>query len=163
MIRRPPRSTLFPYTTLFRSLLKRFPAPRLLALLAAGAACGHGPAASGGVRAVVIRPPRDTVRFEVPSSADRCDAAAMGGVVLYGASEGNGVIVWLRQRDSFPNGDWPVLQRGDTAAARGAIVAARLMIGEGAHGVPLDSGTVTGTRGGGDVISAIMKRDRKST
>src|SRR2546422_6420702 len=59
MIRRPPRSTLFPYTTLFRSLLKRFPDPRLLALLAAGAACGHGPAASGGVRAVVIRPPRE--------------------------------------------------------------------------------------------------------
>src|SRR2546429_3935656 len=26
MIRRPPRSTLFPYTTLFRSLLKRGPA-----------------------------------------------------------------------------------------------------------------------------------------
>src|SRR2546429_7363084 len=26
MIRRPPRSTLFPYTTLFRSLLKRRPA-----------------------------------------------------------------------------------------------------------------------------------------
>src|SRR2546426_5610131 len=25
MIRRPPRSTLFPYTTLFRSLLERFP------------------------------------------------------------------------------------------------------------------------------------------
>src|SRR2546427_559240 len=78
----------------------------------------------------------------------------MGGVVLHGASEGNGVIVWLRQRDSFPNGDWPVLQRGDTAAARGAIVAARFMIGEVAHGVPLDSGTVTVTREGGDVISA---------
>src|SRR2546426_9109456 len=28
MIRRPPRSTLFPYTTLFRSPLRRFPAHR---------------------------------------------------------------------------------------------------------------------------------------
>src|SRR2546429_10031764 len=28
MIRRPPRSTLFPYTTLFRSLLERVPRPR---------------------------------------------------------------------------------------------------------------------------------------
>src|SRR5256885_6774204 len=28
MIRRPPRSTLFPYTTLFRSLLRRFSRPR---------------------------------------------------------------------------------------------------------------------------------------
>src|SRR5256885_8748723 len=38
MIRRPPRSTLFPYTTLFRSLLPR---PQLLA-------CGqHHPAADG--------------------------------------------------------------------------------------------------------------------
>src|SRR5690348_18106669 len=27
MIRRPPRSTLFPYTTLFRSLVKRLPSP----------------------------------------------------------------------------------------------------------------------------------------
>ncbi len=74
--------------------------------------------------------------------------------MLHGASDGNGVIVWLRQRDSFPNGDWPVLQRGDTAAARGAIVAARFMIGEVAHGVPLDSGTVTVTLEGGGVISA---------
>src|SRR2546422_6819323 len=30
MIRRPPRSTLFPYTTLFRSLLQRLQSPRHL-------------------------------------------------------------------------------------------------------------------------------------
>src|SRR2546421_6992774 len=29
MIRRPPRSTLFPYTTLFRSMERKFPPPRL--------------------------------------------------------------------------------------------------------------------------------------
>src|SRR3712207_7260605 len=29
MIRRPPRSTLFPYTTLFRSRAERHPCPRL--------------------------------------------------------------------------------------------------------------------------------------
>src|SRR3712207_7942203 len=29
MIRRPPRSTLFPYTTLFRSSVRRAPAPRV--------------------------------------------------------------------------------------------------------------------------------------
>src|SRR2546429_5437736 len=34
MIRRPPRSTLFPYTTLFRSLLASFPQERALALVA---------------------------------------------------------------------------------------------------------------------------------
>src|SRR5438477_7168587 len=39
MIRRPPRSTLFPYTTLFRSsgVLDRFPNLRLTSL-----ECGHG-------------------------------------------------------------------------------------------------------------------------
>src|SRR2546427_8342005 len=35
MIRRPPRSTLFPYTTLFRSMLRRF-APVVLLVLALG-------------------------------------------------------------------------------------------------------------------------------
>src|SRR3712207_8228737 len=30
MIRRPPRSTLFPYTTLFRSLRRRFPDARVV-------------------------------------------------------------------------------------------------------------------------------------
>src|SRR3712207_8085832 len=38
MIRRPPRSTLFPYTTLFRSALT----PTEAALLAASAHAGHG-------------------------------------------------------------------------------------------------------------------------
>src|SRR2546430_10017255 len=32
MIRRPPRSTLFPYTTLFRSLSHRLVPPRLIAI-----------------------------------------------------------------------------------------------------------------------------------
>src|SRR2546429_3512633 len=35
MIRRPPRSTLFPYTTLFRSLAKRPEAENLLGIYAA--------------------------------------------------------------------------------------------------------------------------------
>src|SRR5258708_31826286 len=38
MIRRPPRSTLFPYTTLFRSDLARFLGPRPLLLHGAGEA-----------------------------------------------------------------------------------------------------------------------------
>src|SRR2546425_8819982 len=37
MIRRPPRSTLFPYTTLFRS--KRFPASTQLRTITGSAAC----------------------------------------------------------------------------------------------------------------------------
>src|SRR3989449_7624437 len=49
MIRRPPRSTLFPYTTLFRSLADRY------ALLAHGASFGDG----YGPR-IVARGPRPT-------------------------------------------------------------------------------------------------------
>src|SRR2546430_5615849 len=45
MIRRPPRSTPFPYTTLFRSLHEGIPAP------------GSGPAAGGGQPRA--RPARD--------------------------------------------------------------------------------------------------------
>src|SRR5258707_5777843 len=49
MIRRPPRSTLFPYTTLFRSLSALGPAPALLSVLhpsrVHGAAPGLPPAA----------------------------------------------------------------------------------------------------------------------
>src|SRR3712207_6855297 len=43
MIRRPPRSTLFPYTTLFRSHLPPTPPPRTLSLRASG----HRPTARG--------------------------------------------------------------------------------------------------------------------
>src|SRR5690349_23171679 len=57
MIRRPPRSTLFPYTTLFRSiqagaldfLTKPVDADRLLGAIAKGIAQDHGAVQSGGV------------------------------------------------------------------------------------------------------------------
>src|ERR1039458_10843738 len=40
MIRRPPRSTLFPYTTLFRSIKKIAESPRGIVLLAGSTGCG---------------------------------------------------------------------------------------------------------------------------
>src|SRR2546426_7007246 len=40
MIRRPPRSTLFPYTTLFRSLLREM-CPQAWVLLVEGVMAGH--------------------------------------------------------------------------------------------------------------------------
>src|SRR2546422_11598644 len=40
MIRRPPRSTLFPYTTLFRSLVWRFVSPRVRAFQTVSCAIG---------------------------------------------------------------------------------------------------------------------------
>src|SRR2546429_2859278 len=50
MIRRPPRSTLFPYTTLFRS--QALPGRRLHGLAACGRVqqAAHGPGAARGVR-----------------------------------------------------------------------------------------------------------------
>src|SRR5437762_11318608 len=45
MLPRPPRPTLFPYTTLFRSGRERSPAPRLLRLLAGEDRRAHEPAA----------------------------------------------------------------------------------------------------------------------
>src|SRR3712207_8586629 len=42
MIRRPPRSTLFPYTTLFRSLAVRVAAGQVLALVVVALAPGQG-------------------------------------------------------------------------------------------------------------------------
>jgi len=68
--------------------------------------------------------------------------------VLQGVSGGNGIIVWLRYRDSLASGAWPVLQRSDTATAVGAVVAARFVAGEVARGVSLDSGAVSVQRVG---------------
>src|SRR5260221_10704579 len=48
MIRRPPRSTLFPYTTLFRSLLRRAAQRRALGGDDDGAVEQHGALGHGG-------------------------------------------------------------------------------------------------------------------
>src|SRR2546426_11019008 len=51
MIRRPPRSTLFPYTTLFRSVLHRPPGTGHVARLRARGGAGAGARAAARVRA----------------------------------------------------------------------------------------------------------------
>src|SRR5258708_30546097 len=71
MIRRPPRSTLFPYTTLFRSLaLAR-------------------PAIAGGARAVA------TLVLVAPDAEARLDAvrAALADVIECGVSAWNGMMI----------------------------------------------------------------------
>jgi hypothetical protein len=65
------------------------------------------------------------------------------------------VLVWLRASDSLLSGTWPLLQRGDTVSPRGATVGIRFMLGEVAHGVALDSGTVTVTEAVGRVSLAV--------
>lgn len=96
------------------------------------------------LRAVVARA-RDTTRFDAPARANRCGGGL--GVLLRGASGGDGVAVWLRTADTLQSGSWPLLQRADTLSARGVVVGVRFMVGDGAHGVALDSGAVTVTRG----------------
>jgi hypothetical protein len=115
-------------------------APVALALL--GAACGSASEQAGRVRVRVTRPPKDTIRFEAPARARRCGGRK--GLLVHGSSGGNGVVVWLRtgSADSLANGPWPLLQRGDTMSRHGATVGVRYMMGDVAHGLPLDSGTV---------------------
>ncbi|HVH11112.1 MAG TPA: hypothetical protein VM736_15055 [Gemmatimonadales bacterium] len=97
-------------------------------------------------RVLVLRAPHDTTRFDAPLRAYRC---SRGGVLIFGVNGGNGVVVWLRSPDSIAPGPWPLLQRGDTVSARGAVVAVRFMAGEVAHGAALDSGVVRVSRVGG--------------
>ncbi len=66
-------------------------------------------------------------------------------MLVQGTKDGNGVLLWLRYEDSVQGGEFPMLGRGDTGAPHGAIVAVRFMIGDAAHGVTLDSGTVSVT------------------
>src|SRR5690349_24019716 len=54
MIRRPPRSTLFPYTTLFRSAVAARPGRRR---------CGRGPDGSG--RVLLLEPAKDLAEVGV--------------------------------------------------------------------------------------------------
>src|SRR5260221_7779218 len=52
MIRRPPRSTLFPYTTLFRSVLIGIPMARLVDIYPRKIVLACGIAAIGGITAL---------------------------------------------------------------------------------------------------------------
>ena len=97
----------------------------------------------------MTRSGKDTLRFEAPVRAYRCTgprAHIGGGLLLEGVDDGNGIVVWLRTTDSITIGAWPLLQRGDTLSPRGATLGVRFMIGDAAHGAPLDSGTVWVTR-----------------
>jgi hypothetical protein len=124
-----------------------------LAVAVLGAGCRGD--RSARVWVWVARLPKDTVRFEAPARARRC-SGGRGGVLLQGASGGNGVAVWLRSPDAIASGPWPLLQRGDTVTPRGAIVGVRYNVGDYAHGAPLDSGAVHVTRTG-DVITLVAR------
>jgi len=116
----------------------------LAALALAG--CAGAAEREGVLRARVAFPPQDTVRFTAPASARPCGQP--GALVARGSAGGNGVLLWLRYRDSLASGDYPVLVRGDTATPPSAVVGVRFMTGALTHGTALDSGVVTVSRAG---------------
>src|ERR1039457_3646784 len=79
MIRRPPRSTLFPYTTLFRSWLSpaRYRSslqsdhPAMFAERRTRARCEPEPCSSGGSRSPAL-----SIAHDCGSHADECDCAS---------------------------------------------------------------------------------------
>lgn len=103
----------------------------------------------------VTRPPKDTVRFEARARASRCVGPGKGGLLVRGAAGQSGVIVWLRYPDSLTSGAWSLVQRGDTVSARGAVVGARFLVSDLAHGVALDSGAVQVSRAGRDLTIVV--------
>src|SRR2546427_1286154 len=73
MIRRPPRSTLFPYTTLFRSRVIRFriDVERLAHLLGSGEAAAQREAFAQGVALRVGLPHQDAPQIGMAAEGDR--------------------------------------------------------------------------------------------
>jgi len=123
-----------------------------------GAACGSRDAPAGRLRARIARLPHDTVSFEAAASSRHCGRSRFPSLLLTGTERGNGVLVLLRPGDSLATGQLPLLARADSTSERGAIVVARYMVGESAHGVMLDSGAVSVTRAVGvDVLTASVR------
>src|SRR5438876_474182 len=68
MLRRPPRSTLFPYTTLFRSIPWRKPAPARAAPRTNSQIPGRAPTRGGSAASGTSRPSRPASRSEEHTS-----------------------------------------------------------------------------------------------
>lgn len=66
-----------------------------------------------------------------------------GGVLFDAVSGANGVLVWVRAPAPLTTGSFPLLGRGDSTTARGAVVAVRFIWHDVAHGFPVDSGVLT--------------------
>src|SRR2546430_16853891 len=103
MIRRPPRSTLFPYTTLFRSIEGRVTAvyPSFVMVERAGMRLrvAHAPVAPGPI-ALALRPEKIRISHSVPDGAFENGAAGtitdigyLGTVSLYRGRLDGGLLV----------------------------------------------------------------------
>ena len=111
-------------------------------LVLAATGCESGRAASGGGVGhvhVTLTQGADTLGYEVPVRARRCSGGR--GLVIDGASHGNGLLVWLRSGGALDSGSYPLLGRGDSSTARGAVVAVRYVISNATHGFSVDDGS----------------------
>src|SRR2546425_12701326 len=90
MIRRPPRSTLFPYTTLFRSLPARFGAEQAgdRGLVLEGGADRAGGRVLGGAQAGGGLADRDRLVFAAGGGGGVVGVAGVGGDPVGGARFG---------------------------------------------------------------------------
>ena len=91
-------------------------------------------------------PPHDSTEIILRASMHPCRGGA--GYLLTGVDGGNGVLVWIRSAKGLVGGDYPLIARGDSTTARGAMLSTRFMVGEIARGFALDSGQVTITASG---------------
>jgi len=115
--------------------------------------------AEGRVTVRVQYTPRDSTPFAAAARFHRCRGSGQGGpggFLLDGTDKGNGILVWLRTTETTPAGTYPILSRWDTVTARGAIVAVRFVIGDAAHGLALDSGSVMAQGASGGVSALVI-------
>lgn len=75
--------------------------------------------------------------------------------MLEGVDGGQGVLLWVRSRDSTVGGEYQVLARGDSITPRGAAGSARFMLQTADRGVTLDSGVVTISSAGGRIDAQV--------
>lgn len=79
--------------------------------------------------------------FDATAMARVC--AGGHGVLLEAVTGGNGLLLWIRAPGEVTPGAYPVIPRGDSTAARGAVIATRYLIREVPHGFAADTGSVT--------------------
>jgi len=115
-------------------------------MILAIAACSTEAPPSVRVKAVPAH--ADSVVFVAPATAHLCSG---GRALLLQAADdhGNGALLLLRHGDSLVTARLPLIALGDSITPRGANAAFRYMIGDVAHGLSLDSGTVDLTVSGG--------------
>src|SRR6266487_6671733 len=86
MIRRPPRSTLFPYTTLFRSLAVARQAVRSIHLRVGREDDATRPLSFAG-EARTLTPPVPRPRVPEPEAREQVDGGGLGSAILHGDAD----------------------------------------------------------------------------